>query len=166
VRAYGETDEQAIWSWLMQRDRRHNPYPHTWEIPLGIACAVLLVLVLGAHTGRVLANLTAGAGITFPPATDLFTSTVDLVRGDATAGLTQVSASVATPGVLYVWMAVTELVVLVCALVVGVWVYGRWGRRVRGMATKAQAEQLLGLTRLRKVRRVVRPDLYPSKRAR
>ncbi len=151
----------------MQRERRHNPYPYTWEIPLGIACAVLLVLVLGAHTGRALANLTAGAGITFPPAADLFTSTVDLARGDATAGLTQASASVATPGVLYAWMAVTELVVLVCAVVVGVWVYRRWGPgRVRGMATKTQAEQLLGLSRLRKVRRVVRPDLYPSKRAR
>ncbi len=145
----------------MQRERRHNPYPHTWEIPLAIACAVLLVLVLGAHAGRALANLTAGAGITFPPTTDLFTSTPSLVRGDAAAGLTDPPAVVAGPGVLYAWMLVTELVVLVCALVVGVWVYGRCGPgRVRGMATKAQADQLLGLTRLRGVRGVVRPDLH------
>ena len=25
----------------MQRARRHNPYPLTWEIPRGIACAIL-----------------------------------------------------------------------------------------------------------------------------
>ncbi len=145
----------------MQRERRHNPYPYTWELPLGIACAVLLVLVLGAHTGRALANLTAGAGITIPPTSDLFTSVPGLVRGNAIAGLTDPPALVAGPGALYAWMAVTELVVLIGALVVGVWVYGRWGPgRVHGMATKPQAEQLLGLTRLKKVRGIVRPDLY------
>ncbi len=145
----------------MQRERRHNPYPYTWEVPLGIACAVLLVLVLGAHTGRALANLTTGAGITFPPTTDLFTSVPGLVRGDATAGLTDPPAVVAASGALYGWMLVTELVVLVLTVVVGVWVYRRWGPgRVQGMATKAQAEQLLGLNRLRNVRGVVRPDLH------
>ena len=72
---------------VMQRERRHNPYPLTWEIPLGIACLVLLLLVLGAHGGRAAANLAAGGGLTFPPATELFPASIGLLRGDAAAGL-------------------------------------------------------------------------------
>lgn len=61
----------------------------------------------------------------------------------------------------------TELVGLVLlgwALKVGL---DRWGpRRVRSMATRAQAEQMLGRTRLRKASAVVRPDLYGKDRNR
>ena len=43
----------------------------------------------------------------------------------------------------------------------------RWGPgRIQGMATRAEAERLLGRTRLRKVAAVVRPDLYGKARAR
>ena len=43
----------------------------------------------------------------------------------------------------------------------GAWAYQRWGPgRMRGMATAAEAEKLLGVTRLRKVGGIVRPDLY------
>jgi hypothetical protein len=41
----------------------------------------------------------------------------------------------------------------------------RWGPgRLRGMASRGEAERLLGVTRLRKVRSVVRPDLYERNR--
>ena len=41
------------------------------------------------------------------------------------------------------------------------WAYQRWGPgRMRGMATAAEAEKLLGVTRLRKVAGILRPDLY------
>ena len=44
---------------------------------------------------------------------------------------------------------------------VGVLAYQRWGPgRMRGMATAAEAEKILGVTRLRKVAGIVRPDLY------
>jgi hypothetical protein len=36
---------------LMQRSRRANPYPFTWEVPLALVVAVLLVLVVGAQAG-------------------------------------------------------------------------------------------------------------------
>ena len=43
----------------------------------------------------------------------------------------------------------------------------RWGpHRVQGMATRAEAEQMLGRTRLRKASAVVRPDLYGKQRSR
>lgn len=60
-------------------------------------------------------------------------------------------------------MTVTELALLAVTAWASTIAYARWGPgRVRGMATKTEAEELLGLRRLRKNRAVVRPDLYPS----
>ena len=42
-----------------------------------------------------------------------------------------------------------------------IFVLQRWGPgRMRGMATSAEAERMLGVTRLRKVAGIVRPDLH------
>lgn len=148
----------------MQRERRHNPYPLTWEIPVGIACLLLLLLVLGAHGGRAAANLFAGGGLTFPPATDLFPSSIGLIQGDAGAGLSHPPTDLASSGTLLAWIMAAEVLVLVLGAWAGVAAYLRWGPgRMKGMATKTQAEALLGLTRLRKTRAVVRPDLYGKK---
>jgi hypothetical protein len=56
----------------------------------------------------------------------------------------------------------------VVLLAVGVFilklVLDRWGPgRLRGVASRGEAERLLGVTRLRKVRSVVRPDLENDK---
>ncbi len=148
----------------MQRERRHNPYPLTWEIPVGILCLVLLLLVLGAHGGRAAANLFAGGGFTFPPATELFPSSIALMRGDAAAGLSRPPTDLASRGVLRMWITASEILVLALGTWAGVAAYLRWGPgRMKGMATKTQAEALLGLTRLRKTRAIVRPDLYGKK---
>ena len=129
---------------------------------MGIACAVLLVLVLGAHTGRALANLVAGGGLTFPPVPELFTSLVGVARGDAAAGLTDPPTDLAGPAALRAWVLATETVVTLLSVTAGVLAWVRWGPgRIRGMATRTEAEQFLGLTRLRQVRGLVRPDLYP-----
>lgn len=50
----------------MQGERRRNPYPLTWEIPLAVLVAAVLLAVLGVHAGRAVANLVAGAGLTLP----------------------------------------------------------------------------------------------------
>jgi len=47
---------------MSQQSRRRDPYPWTWEIPVGIALVILLVLVCGVHFGRGIANVLAGAG--------------------------------------------------------------------------------------------------------
>jgi hypothetical protein len=66
---------------------------------------------------------------------------------------------------VWTWAVATEVMLLA----VGVWlsklVLDRWGPgRPRGMASRGEAERLLGVTRLRKVRSVVRPDLYRKNR--
>ena len=62
---------------------------------------------------------------------------------------------------MWTGLALTEIALLTATIWVGVYAYQRWGPgRMRGMATSAEAEKLLGVTRLRKVAGIVRPDLY------
>ena len=145
----------------MQRSRRGDPYPFTWEIPAAIIASVLLVLVLGVHIGRAGANLLAGAGWDWPAQAELFTSLPDILAGDGGAGLPGTHHEVAGHSTLWTSIGATELLLLILlasALKTGL---DRWGpQRVQGMATRAQAEQMLGRTRLRKASAVIRPDLY------
>lgn len=135
----------------MQRERRHNPYPFTWEIPLGIVCLGVLTLAVGVHLGHGLAQLAAGHGWGWPPAAALFT------------GVPGVLAAAAGPEL--VWVLVVELLlvaVVTCGVVVG---WRRWGPgRLKGMASREEAARVLGVGRLRRVAPVVRPDLYAGRR--
>ncbi|MCM3556667.1 hypothetical protein M3697_16395 [Janibacter melonis] len=145
----------------MQRSRRNDPYPFTWEIPVGVVLAVLLLLVLGVHLGRAMANLTAGAGATFTPRATLLTSVPAVVGGDAGAGLRPRPAAAAGAGLLWAWIGVIQLlnVLLIGRVARDAW--RRWGPgRVEGVASRAEVDKILGLGRLRKVAPVVRPDLY------
>ena len=151
----------------MQRSRRHDPYPFTWEIPTTTIVGVLLVLSLGIHIGRAAANLLAGAGWGWPAGDQLFRSLPAILGGDGGAGLPRAFHGGAGQGALWTSIGVCELLLLIllgCALKIGL---DRWGpHRVQGMATRAQAEQMLGRTRLRKASAVVRPDLYGKRRNR
>ena len=150
-----------------QQARRRDPYPWTWELPLGLVVAVLLVAALAAHLGRALANLTAGAGWAIPKRTELFTSLPGLLSGDAAAGLTKTTGPVATATALLAWIVAVELLVLAAVLVALKVGLGRWGPgRMQGMASRREAEQLLGRSRLRRNAPIIRPDLYPSRRRR
>lgn len=150
-----------------QQARRRDPYPWTWEPPLAVVLAVLLVAALAAHLGRAVANRVAGAGWAFPDRADLFTSLPDLLTGDATAGLESIVEPVATADAVLTWIVVVELLVLAAVLVALKVGLGRWGPgRMRGMASRHAAEQLLGRSRLRRNASVIRPDLYPSRRRR
>jgi hypothetical protein len=151
---------------MSQQSRRHDPYPWTWEIPLGIVLVILMVLVCGVHLGRGIANVWAGAGRAFPTRVELFRSLPAVLRGDAAAGLDGLNGSLSSPSAVWTWAVATEVMLLA----VGVWllklVVDRWGPgRLRGLASRSEAELLLGVTRLRKVRSVVRPDLYGRNRA-
>lgn len=143
----------------MQTSRRSTPYPWTWEIPAAALTTVSVLLVLAVHAGRTLANGTSVGEWAFTPREGLFTSLPDLFAGDARAGLPPGPA--ASQGALFAWVALCESAT--CALLIACTVYllRRWGPgRVRGMASRAEAEQLLGLRRLRATAPLVRPDLY------
>jgi len=144
----------------MQRSRRTNPYPFTWEIPLALVVAVLFLLLLGVQLGRSAANLLAGNGWDFVDRAALFTSLPGIIRGHADAGLGPLSHHPG-PSILWASIGTAEAIILVGCAAGLKWGLGRWGPgRLHGMATRAEAEALLGRTRLRKHAKVIRPDLY------
>jgi hypothetical protein len=150
---------------MSQQSRRHDPYPWTWEIPLGIVLVILIVLVCGVHLGRGIANALAGAGWAFPTRVELFRSLPAVLAGDAAAGLAGLNGSVSSPSAVWMWVVVTEVMLLAVGVLLLKLVVDRWGPgRLCGMASRGEAERLLGVTRLRKVRAVVRPDLYGKNR--
>ena len=145
----------------MQRERVQDQYPWTWEIPLAVVCAIVVLGVAVCQVGRSFANWFAGAGWRWPAAGHLVTSLPGLLAGDAAAGLVGVHP-IASPGVLWVWLGVTGLLTVTASTLACVWAWRQWGpERMRGMATITEAHELLGKDRLWKVRHVVRPDLYP-----
>jgi hypothetical protein len=149
----------------MQVARRHDPYPWTWE-PFALwALMLLTVLLLGVQLARGIANWFAGAGFTWPLSKNVVTSIFGVIGGDPATGLAHPRqlAHLASSGSLHGWLIGTELGLLVAYGVVTFYVLRTWGPwRVLGMASREEAERLLGRTRLRKVAGVVRPDLYGS----
>lgn len=151
----------------MQRARRHDPYPVAWEIPVGILVAVLLLLVLGVHAGRAVATFAAAGWWGFPDRADLFTSLPGLLSGDAGAGLDTRGRPVASGALLWGCIAAVEALVLALIVLAVKGGLTRWGpSRTRGLATRDEAERLLGPARLRRHARIVRPDLYGRNRSR
>src|SRR5829696_4475581 len=148
-------------SGMSQQSRRHDPYPWTWEIPLGIVLVILMVLVCGVHLGRGIANVWAGAGWAFPRRVELFRGLPAVLHGDAAAGLDGLNGSISSASAVWMWVVVTEVTLLAVGVFFLKLVLDRWGPgRLRGMASRGEAERLLGVTCLRKARSVVRPDLY------
>ena len=144
----------------MQRDRRTNPYPFSWEIPLGAALAVSVLLVVALQAGRSLANLFAGNGWIFVDRTGLFEGLGGLLGGQADAGLSGVHRP-ASSTLMWVCVTVAEVLVVIACVAATKAALDRWGPgRLQGMATRAQAEALLGRSRLQKNAKVIRPDLY------
>lgn len=146
---------------MLQADRRRNPYPYTWEIPIGILTGWLLLAGLGVQLGRTLANATAGAGWAWPTGRALYTSLPAILAGNPTAGLA-LGGGAAGPAALYGWLIATQLAILTGYTTGLLWAGRRWGPgRMKGMATPTEAEQVLGLTRLRRNATLIRPDLHP-----
>ena len=85
-----------------------------------------------------------------------------MLTGDGAAGLPAGAPAPASWAVLLCTWGLQ--VALVAAAVWGFAKFGDdlGGRKVRGMASRQEAVELLGTRRLRDVRSVVRPDLYPA----
>lgn len=150
----------------MQRERRHDPYPLTWEIPVAALVAVVLVLVLGVHLGRATAVALAGEGWGWSARSDVFVTLPRVLSGAAHTGLPGGQGSHTDAGLLRWCITVVELLLVVLCVVlvkVGLLRWGPW--RVQGMATRSDAEQLLGVSRLRAYRSVIRPDLHGDPRS-
>lgn len=154
----------ALWSMAnLQQARRSNPYPWSWEIPVGVVIVVSFVLVLTVHVARAVANWFSGAPWAFPESRSVFTSLPAILTGDPTTGLAEIPANHASGTSVIVWVILLELVVIVATTWIAVLTLRRFGSgRIKGMATPVEVGQVLGLTRLRKHAHIVRPDLHTA----
>lgn len=151
----------------LQVDRRHDTVPMTFEPWLGASAGLALVILIGAQIARALANLLAGNGLLAPKATELVPSSIAILTGNAASGLTHPLAHPANSTLLIWCLAITESAALAgCgfALAKALTRWGPW--RMLGMATRVDAQSVLGLARLRHQAAVIRPDLYGPRRNR
>ncbi len=147
----------------MQTERRQNPYPLTWEIPAAISVTGAILLVLDGHLGRGIANWTAGAGWHWSTPAGLFSTVPAILAGDASTGLAYPIPDRAGPSQVLGWVLAVEAIILIGAITLTLAGLRRWGPgRLKGMATAAEAEAALGISRLRRVRAIIRPDLHPA----
>jgi len=101
----------------------------------------------------------AGRGWVWPAPDQFLTSVPHLLAGQTTAGLGTAVAPVA-PSLVVVGIVGTELVAFSLLSFITWQLLVRFGpHALRGVASPAEANRLLGRSRLSRVRKVVRPDL-------
>jgi len=153
---------------VSQRDRRREPYPWTWEPATAVGTTITAVLVVATQVGRAAANLAAGAGVALPPtAAGWLTSTPEILAGNAAAGLPPAAAADLTapagPGLLGWCIGVTGLLLVSAMVTVCTAGWRRWGPGgMRGAANPGEVRATLGLPRLRRSGRLIRPDLHEA----
>jgi hypothetical protein len=153
-----------------QRRRDPQPIGRGGEAAVAILAGVLLVLGLAALCGLGAASALLGRGWVWPHGTDTITHVLGgLLTGHPGNGLDPRQARlVPGPVGIYLCVAACELMAVATSIAGAVLVarYRRPGDVRGGMATRGEAEQALGISRLRAVREIIRPDLYranPSK---
>ena len=134
------------------------------EVALVAIAGVLMLLGTAALAGLGVAAALAGGGWVWPHGSDTIGAVLaGLLSGDPGRGLPpELAARVPGPVAVYLGVAVAELVMLAVAAIAVVlfWRYHRPGDARRGMATRGEAAQVLGRSRMRAARAIIRPDLH------
>ena len=94
---------------MLQTERRRNPYPLTWEIPVAALLAVALTAAIGVQVGRGLAIWFAGGGWAWPDSRALLTSIPAILAGNPAAGLTSPPQAPVTAAALTGWIIAVEV---------------------------------------------------------
>jgi hypothetical protein len=150
--------------------RRPDPvgYSHGWEVPVLCVFVAVAGLGLAALTGVGLASAWFGGGWVWPHGTSEIGSVIGaLFKGNPAAGLDELHAPlVGSAGAVYGCVVVCELLMIAIGIWIGVLIvrYRRPCDQRSGMATRHEADQVLGKSQLRSVRSIIRPDLYGKTR--
>jgi hypothetical protein len=153
-----------------QRRRDPQPISQGWEVAVVAITSVLVVVALAAVAGLGLASALAGGGWVWPHGNDAIGHVVGgILTGHPGRGLdVRQSRLAASPTFAYIGIAACEIAAIGMSVVVGV-VIARYRRPMdarSGMASRGEATQVLGLSRLRSARTIIRPDRYPSRHER
>jgi hypothetical protein len=145
------------------RRARADVQPIAWGIPAAGAAVWPLAALLVLPAGQGAASLLFGRGWVWPRGCSAVVSSIcGLVTGHPGRGLaTPQVAQLPGAGVVYLLVVVGELLLVAAAIWAGVlwWRHlgpGAWP----GMADRLDVERVLGRSRLRRARKVIRPDLY------
>lgn len=145
----------------LRRVRDPQPVGRGWELAF-IGTAVVFGATVSVALAAVgIAAAVWGQGWVWPArAADVGQAVVGLLDGRPGAGYSagQV-AQLARPAPTYAVIAVGEVLLTVAAVSASVAVRDRLRAGKSGMATRRQAEDALGVSRLRAARPVIRPDL-------
>jgi hypothetical protein len=147
-----------------QRRRDPQPLNRTGEIALVIVSGSVIAVGLAALLGLAAASQLTGGGWVWPHGTDQATRVLGgLVGGHPGGGLPpNLAARLPGPVAVYLGVVLAELVLVALAGAGGVLLarYHVPGDARAGMASRAQATQVLGSARLRRDKALIRPDLY------
>lgn len=151
-----------------QRRRDPQPMGQGWEAPVAAIGGVLLGAVFAALAGLGVASALWGGGWIWPHGTDTIQHTLGgLLQGHPGRGLPATQERlVAGRGAVYGCVAVAELLLVALAITAGVLIarYRRPGDARGGMASRSEADQVLGRSQLRGAKAIIRPDLYSTQR--
>lgn len=149
------------------RRERRDALPLTWELPAAATLAWVSVAATLLPAGRGAATWLTGAGWVWPEnGAGLTASLAGLLTGHPAAGLTTTDASgMPASSVAYLVVVLAEVAWLIVSLLaLRIW-WLTWGPGMReGLADRAEVEKVLGLSRMRRNRSVIRPDLYAKSR--
>jgi hypothetical protein len=136
------------------------------EVVLVVLAGVLLFLALAALIGLASASALFGGGWVWPSDNDTIGQVLaGLLTGEPGRGLPmQLQARVPGSVAVYSSVASAELLMIAAAGTAAAlfWRYHRPGDARGGMATRSEAQQVLGRSRLRQARTIIRPDLYAA----
>ncbi len=134
------------------------------EVAFVVLAGVLLLLGSAALAGLGAAAALFGGGWVWPSGSDTTGQVLaGLLTGEPGRGLPgEAQARVPGPVAVYSCVAAAELLMVTAAgTAAGLfWRYHRPGDARGGMATRSEAQQVLGRSRLRQARTIIRPDLY------
>lgn len=142
---------------------RQDVRPMTWELPAAAGAAAVAAMALMLPAGQGAAAALFGQGWVWPRGTDeLVASLGGLISGHPGHGLTaEQAARIPAAGAVYLLIVVGEIALLIAlAYAVVLWWRHLGPGAHLGMADRAEAESVLGLSGLRKARSIIRPDLY------
>jgi len=140
--------------------RRPDPLPWGWEIPAAGGLAWLCLAAGALLVAQAAASWVSGHGWLWPDSARLFPALGGLITGDVGAGI-EAPDGLPSPVLVVVLVVVVQVALIAVTGWAGWWFWSSMGPgRRHGMASRAEAETILGVGRLRRVRKLVRPDLY------
>jgi len=142
--------------------------PLTWELPAAAGLAWVAVAGVLLPAGRGAASwLTGGRWLWPRTGAGLSASMVGLLTGHPGAGLAPVvAAGLPTAGVVYLLLALVQAAWLIVSLLALLRWWRTWGPGMRqGLASRGEVDKVLGRSRMRRDRALIRPDLYAKRPA-